>query len=175
MICHNTKSIFIHIPKTGGTSIEKAFGYDWPHIRDAKHHWPGWIVNRHGREIWDTYFKFTFVRNPWDRAISWLHYSKMLNKPYDFWGLMNKMWYGSMFGPQHSWYKGYNLDFIGRYENFNDDFKEISKLLGKPMDLPWLLKTNHLHYAHYYEEDMIEAVAIKEAETIKAFGYEFDK
>lgn len=60
------KVIFIHIPKTGGTSIEKVFnpGIGSSHMKMCDY------------ENIDKYYKFTVVRNPWERIWSMYHYFK---------------------------------------------------------------------------------------------------
>ncbi|MEL6918753.1 MAG: sulfotransferase family 2 domain-containing protein [Bacteroidota bacterium] len=85
MISHEHKCIFIHISKCAGTSIEKAFGlktrelnydilYGWcPKNRlYLQHATPQQLLDLGyiDREIWDSYYKFVIVRNPWDRAYS---------------------------------------------------------------------------------------------------------
>lgn len=75
LIDHKNKTIFIHIPRTGGTSIESAFfDKDWEHIEKfTKHlHWKTAKVIYY--PFWDDYTKFTVVRNPWDWIVS-LFYS----------------------------------------------------------------------------------------------------
>jgi len=70
MICHENKFIFIHIPKNGGTSINKT-------LRNRKlKYYERYVHERptFHREYWDKYFTFTFVRNPWDRAVSAFFY-----------------------------------------------------------------------------------------------------
>jgi sulfotransferase famil protein len=74
MISDRHKFIFVHIQKTGGTSIEKVFE-PLADLRDVpfKH-----ASAAHYRESFpdqfDSYFKFSFVRNPWD----WLVFSLLL-------------------------------------------------------------------------------------------------
>ena len=60
------KCIFFHIPKTAGISLVKAlFGdLDWGH-RDVNYY-----INVFDKKRFNDYFKFTFVRNPYDRLFS---------------------------------------------------------------------------------------------------------
>jgi len=88
MISHKHKFIFIHIPKTGGTSVETFF---IPSERDRIkniygktplqpdneahlkfHH----LQIQYPRLNFDEYFKFAVVRNPWDRVLSSFFHSK---------------------------------------------------------------------------------------------------
>ena len=71
MISKNLKCIYIHIPKTGGMSIESMLGEDLKKIHQSsikiKHGTPKeWKYSKY----WEYYYKFTFVRNPWDRVVS---------------------------------------------------------------------------------------------------------
>ncbi len=71
MISHELKCIFIHIPGTGGSSIERFLvGRDWYDIDpDTKH-----ISLKQAKLLyanyWDSYFKFTWVRHPLKRLMS---------------------------------------------------------------------------------------------------------
>ena len=61
--------IFVHIQKTGGNSVRTALGGD---IFDARKHFRARELREYyGRATWDSCFKFSFVRNPWDRLVSW--------------------------------------------------------------------------------------------------------
>src|SRR5437764_11835271 len=95
MISHKYRTIFVHIPKTGGQSVENVFltlhGLTWEtreplllrpnsdrnlgpsqlaHLRAKEYVACGHI----DQENFDSYFKFAFVRNPWERIVSGYHY-----------------------------------------------------------------------------------------------------
>jgi hypothetical protein len=94
MISHQLRCIFVHIPKTGGTSIEDVI---WPAPRREEDLWMGFVSahrNKYqtgglqhllahqirqevGEEIFGAYFKFAVVRNPWDRAVSQFCYTRI--------------------------------------------------------------------------------------------------
>ena len=74
MLINKTKKfIFIHVQKNAGISVENILLGEFPGTVT----WHG----RHGRAIdglgemdraeWEEYFSFAFVRNPWDRMVSW--------------------------------------------------------------------------------------------------------
>lgn len=70
MISHKHKFIFIHIPKTGGHSVDKFF-LNKNMVDDTKWHCTGnQIFNFLGEDKWQQYKTFTIVRNPWDRMVS---------------------------------------------------------------------------------------------------------
>jgi len=79
IISHKNKFIFICNGKTGTTSIEKALA-SYDEMKDFYYHVPGLHVKKHlppavakaylPSEIWDTYFKFVFVRDPYDWVVS---------------------------------------------------------------------------------------------------------
>jgi len=65
------KCIFIHIPRAAGTSIKEAL--ELP----GRGHLPWQYYYLVYPEQWDSYSKFTVVRNPWDRVVSAYNYAKM--------------------------------------------------------------------------------------------------
>ncbi len=74
MIDHNHKCIFIHISRTAGTAIETAIcGKNWWKINPNTKHITASRAKNIYRKYWNDYFKFSFVRNPWDRIISLYH------------------------------------------------------------------------------------------------------
>ena len=72
MVLDDLGLIFVHITRTGGTSIEVALaGQDWWQISpQTKHLSARQIRIQVGEEKWSDYFKFSIVRNPWDRVVS---------------------------------------------------------------------------------------------------------
>jgi hypothetical protein len=61
--------IFIHVQKTGGNAVRSALGMS---VNDAhKHLFARELRGIYGGAAWDSRFKFAFVRNPWDRLVSW--------------------------------------------------------------------------------------------------------
>jgi hypothetical protein len=83
-ISHKYKSIFIHIQKTGGDAIETAVRRDDSRSRGrfarqapapVRARGPGGVAP----ELWSGYFRFAFVRNPWERLVSW--YSMCMQIP----------------------------------------------------------------------------------------------
>lgn len=93
-IIHNLKTIFIHIPKAGGTSIEYLI-CDFPLHRYKlinKYNWYGNIRNdkikyeldhstmafmkKNCKYFDNTYFSFSIIRNPYARLVSEYHYCK---------------------------------------------------------------------------------------------------
>src|SRR5262245_62159572 len=93
MISRKHRCIFVHIPKCAGNSVQKVI---WPDGWKEKHLWGGFVDEYHnkyqtgglqhllarqirdevGRRRFDRYFKFTVVRNPFDRTISQYAYMK---------------------------------------------------------------------------------------------------
>jgi len=99
MISHTLKYIFIHIPKTGGNSLQtflidsssnvvKGKGNEWgpteglsvfpekdvkhPEDWEIKHEDINYYYRYYSYGLVDNYIKFSIIRNPYDRAIS--HY-----------------------------------------------------------------------------------------------------
>ena len=91
MIYNNLKCIYIHIPKTGGMSIESILGSNLKNIHQRplsiKHGYPSeWKYPKY----WKKYYKFTFVRNPWDRAVSAYYFNlKIYSSIYLLFNLIN--------------------------------------------------------------------------------------
>ena len=75
MIIKEHKTIFVHIPKNAGTAIEEYFGNSSFRIQPSKHDDIHEIKKRF-LNIYSSHRKFTIIRNPYDRMISWYFYLK---------------------------------------------------------------------------------------------------
>jgi hypothetical protein len=69
VIVPEQKLIFVHIQKTGGTWVTRSFGR--PPSLAEKHFLAIDLRRLYGEDAWRSHFKFSFVRNPWDRLVSW--------------------------------------------------------------------------------------------------------
>lgn len=95
LLCHRHRFLFIHVAKTGGTSIRAALRWECHHPYQAIRwlcsrlsgltgHRLGVKLPRHAkavgakellpRDLFDALFKFAFVRNPWDLQVSSYHH-----------------------------------------------------------------------------------------------------
>jgi len=71
LVSHGQKLVFVHIQKTGGDTVSRLLSDSIPDIfrYKAKHGFAADAAK--DLEYWNEYFKFAFVRNPWDRLVSW--------------------------------------------------------------------------------------------------------
>lgn len=184
MISHKHGFIFIHINKTGGTSIVKSLGVrsDHPRARRALEYSQG--------KAWDRYFKFAFVRNPWDKECSDYHYHSRLAHKTTHQRQLSFEEYLRLpeFHPMHrdyfwhsnqvDWLRSLNheieLDYIGRFENLQEDFDRVCDGIGMARrELPHRNSSSHGHYTDYYTDATREIVARLYAKDIEYFGYRF--
>jgi hypothetical protein len=183
MISHKHKFIFIHIPKTGGGSLEKVFrNLDTEYNNMKLLHSP---ISDYPMER-KHYFKFTFVRNPWDLRVSYYFYNKTQgtfrgrharNKSFSEYVKFYSKKRKSLIARPQVYFLGRdvnNVDFIGRFENLQNDFNKVCGEVGIPrQELPHAHKTNHKHYTEYYDDETRQVVAEKYKKDIEYFGYEF--
>ena len=184
------KFVFIHVPKTGGQSIHAAIGARINPPMDN----PRFLVDAEGR------FTFAFVRNPWARMVSFYRYlcqrpltisdthnqaelremgfiAWLTGEP--FWIPQDKLRGGRKLlpiqqRPQLWWADG--CDFIGQFENIEQDFAEACILAGikHPSRLPRLNATTGNDLRAEYDDASREFVAQHFAPDIERFGYGFN-
>ena len=210
MISHDKKCIFIHIPKCGGTSIEDVI---WPKDQGRTENdlWMG-FVNRFenkyqtgglqhllarqvreevGPDVFSDYYKFAFVRNPWDRIVSQFAYMQQRPDLMDYLGMTAETEFKAYLDlirlkehvqwmPQVRFLLDQDgsvlVDRIGRLESFNEDCAQIFAALGLTLDqLPGHANRSKRHSFRYYYSDResIDMVADLFAEDVDYLGYEF--
>ena len=195
MISHKHKLILVHVPRTGGTSIEKYFNYNGEFTKDGGDEQKHFNLDDYKKQLNDkqfkSYFKFSFVRNPWDIIISkylhlWyanihkggeigFHAGKSLRHFLDHYQPPPHE-HGDSF---HEYFDPHQMDFIGRFENRENDLKYISDKIGVEIDGNiHLRKVQSLdkkkkHYTEYYDDETKQIVAEKYAKDINYFGYKF--
>jgi len=68
------------------------------------------------------------------------------------------------------------VDFVGRFENLDSDWKYICKQIGcKQTRLPRKNSSSHAHYSESYTPELKELVAELYADDIELFGYKFEE
>lgn len=207
LISHSHKFIFIHNAKVAGTSITKALkpyallsptkltfkqlfyllNGNYPRIYSQ--HFPGHINAmslsiRLPAIIFKHYYKFGFVRNPWDRQVSYYKYL-LRNKSHpqhnfikntlnfdDFidWTVKNNrdLQRNYFFNTKNKCL----VNFIGRYENLNPDFKKICNHLGVQAALQRInYSQRNSDFRSYYSKRSIQKIARAFQPDITLFGY----
>tara|TARA_B100001093_G_C26853639_1_gene1026298 strand:+ start:2755 stop:3384 length:630 start_codon:yes stop_codon:yes gene_type:complete len=170
---------------------QKSFDYDFNHISTPD-------IKKKVPDEFDEYFKWAFTRNPWDRLVSvWAMnkqkegfactFPRCISDFPDFVKSLdnldwipkknrftesNKKYFNYTFGNVSDFTEG--SDFIGRFENLQEDFDIVCDKIGIPrQELPHRNATKHKHYTEYYDEETRQIVAEKYAKDIEYFGYEF--
>src|SRR4051794_5934186 len=87
LLSRQRKFLFVHIQKTAGSSLREALQAALPDLETflGTHDHAAW-ARPHLGEDWDGYFKAAFVRNPWDRLVSWY---TMIREQNDY---TNRLW-----------------------------------------------------------------------------------
>ena len=166
-------------------------------------HKPGFFTKRHipaemleevlGKKIWTNYFKFGFVRNPWDWFISQHFYNLQANgldhdidkplTPADIISTYNylKIARGRKWSPsasQHAFLcneHGFLLvDYLGKFETLEEQFEEVLEILGLTAPLPHLNKSTHRNFKHYYAKETVAIINQLYYPDISLFNYSFD-
>jgi len=201
LVSDSHKLVFVHIQKTGGDTVEALLRERIADLRS--------ILARHafasrGMEYlddWDEYFKFAFVRNPWDRLVSWYTMITTFDKA------GNELWQyvhdnSSTFedfihnctgeveikeGVSYSFvhtqldyvtdeHGNLLVDFIGRLENLDEDLRKVFRRIGLELEtVPHINRSDHRHYTTFYTPETEMIVRERFQRDIEYFGYEFER
>lgn len=200
LISYSKKFIFIHIYKTAGMSIRTslsryqaipnlelpnrainllAFGIRNYHLSSAE------LKQKLPNRIFENYFKFAFVRNPWDWQVSLYHYMKQTEKHhqnhlangfetfenYLNWRINNEVRLQVDFIMENNTSL---VNYIGRVETIDDDLKFLEKKLDlDPIILPKINKSKRSNYQDYYNNRTKDLVYQHFKKDIETFEYSF--
>jgi hypothetical protein len=200
LVSESHKLVFVHIQKTGGSTVHRLLQERIPDIRTKAPRHEVAIRGMPELDAWDEYYKFAFVRNPWDRLVSW--YSMVTKFPRGG----NELWryvrnnsstfkefiynctdeveirkgvYYSFTYNQLDYVTDENgnllVDFIGRLENFDEDVQKVFNRIGIGLEtVPHKNRSKHQHYSTFYTPDTEMIVRERFKRDIEYFGYEFE-
>jgi hypothetical protein len=212
LISHKHKFVFIAVPKTASASVRQILEpysdiisegttppYDWHGMAfDLKKHFQEQSWN------WNSYFKFAFVRNPWERLLSEFLYRKKRIKIFE--GADDKPEYilkseeiikevtnfsgfvcsnyinrkAPIVDPQSRFIFDESgdslLDYVGRFENLQVGVDVVCDKIGiQPKSLELSNDTTHGRYEEHYNDKTRDIVKNIYAKDIEYFGYEFGR
>lgn len=218
MIGTDPAFVFVHIPRTGGSSIEytlrefshvpvevlqttaqngtqtlltelgfqSATGRRWKHLSADD------LASAVDGEFWKQAFKFSIVRNPWDRMVSLYEFlgRKELDGTHTSTaGISFKEWLTRRYPqspPTHltkrtQWQflqdsgGSCAMDFVARFETLREDWGEITRRLSITKPLAHINFSQRRHYGEYYcSETKAIVEEYFEADILK-FGYRFEE
>lgn len=198
--------IFFAVPKTGTHSIRHALR---PHLAEGDMEQVGLFVQKSfpfpelsalghghlgvqqvrpvlGADTFDSYFKFAFVRNPYDRFISYCAFMSRQTGQFEAspQAFMRHVIRDQpplqhiLFRPQHEMLCDADgkvaMDMIGRVETMQADYDAICARIGIPTTaLGQVNASRHQHYTSYYNDELRELVARMYVRDIELFGYTY--
>lgn len=200
MIDSANNFIYIQIPKTATSSIcdslsngRKIFPIGWDKVH--KLYRQHFTINEYIEYEYiptnyrEKYYTFTFVRNPYDRLVSEFFWRKNLHKDFaeitfdDFvkcsWDedTQRKCSIRQHIRSMSDYvYDGDKccVDYVGRYENLQDDFNIICDNIGVARSQLKCKNSNFHHdYRCYYNSELYHIVTTKYATDLKNFDYAF--
>ena len=242
LLSESKKFVFIHIQKTGGTSLRMYFNQLIPDLEVSMGDTPKYhgrlsdLMKIDPRLRCGEYFTAAFVRNPWDRLVSWytdivVNYKLLPSLDPRYirlrQGVLRKAQSFENFSFEDFIYYCSDLpdrtgrtpfldnqidyltdmsgnlavDFIGRFENFEESVTALSRTLGLPnpakpepnagwrknlrrflegftgkrpkVEIPHLNTSQHDEYRRYYTEKTKEIIRTRFRRDIEEFGYTF--
>lgn len=201
MISHDLKTVFVHVPKTAGQSVELAF------LRELDLEWacrapllllensqpragPPRLAHLTARDyvdfhyltqdLYEEYFTFAFVRNPWDRMVSlYKYYRGPLRgdfKTFLFKCFERDLWETEYWfvRPQVEYLTSATgellVDFVGRFERLEDDFRRVAERVG--MSDTFLPRRNKSKVPLISRTNMIGGILVSPLNAWRSYQWE---
>lgn len=191
------KTLFLHIPKTAGSSLlSSEIG---PMINKRIHSFVGSIEEQLEQTGTQDYFKFCFTRNPWDRFSSLYHYFYNMTEDHMFYkynpsiikvvrrydtfeefclafpklNIKNFHFYSQT---KYMYVGDRNIvDFVGKMESLEDDIEELCEILKvtRSKAIPHSNKSNSKNYRDIYTAEMKDVISECYSKDVELLGYEF--
>lgn len=206
IISHQHRFVFAAVPKTGTHSVRQALRqhlsaddleqvglfvnkrFPFEELAAIKHgHITLQQIRPHlGEEAFTGYFKFAFVRNPFDRFVSYCAFMTRANDAFNQnpKAVMRQILFQVrpmqhvLFWPQHAFVvddEGRMLaDQVGRVEEMQASYDVICARLGIPStELGQVNSSRRGSYRDYYDQQLIDGVADLYRRDLELFGYGF--
>jgi hypothetical protein len=185
IISHTNKFIFIKSEKTGGSSVETALepSLTFSDVYHKNgHEIPAQILQKYGSKIFNNYFKFSIVRNPFDKMVSHYFWQRYLQpERYDsFHDFVKEFYYNKIISNWKYFSINNNvvIDRILKYEDLQKDLHSISSNISIDIDISGIFEKSgyrppDVPYQEYYSDtikEMVEELCIQE---ISLFNYSF--
>tara|TARA_B110000483_G_scaffold96645_1_gene118749 strand:- start:147 stop:725 length:579 start_codon:yes stop_codon:yes gene_type:complete len=190
VIVKDYNSVFVHIPKTGGSSIQQWLldNTSSQVTKSTKHYTLQKLESKYGK--FD--FSFAVVRNPWDWCVSWysftrdralrriqnpkqkgrfsLEYNQQVlddyEKGFEYFIESTKL------TDQH--HRTMGVSYIMKLENINYDIQLLKDKFNIKQELPYLnTSSRNKDYRDYYNDNTKQIVQTKFEKDINTFGYKF--
>ncbi len=201
MISFQKQFLFVHIPKTAGNSIQsilrdysedeivalrgeqdgiERFGLRNPKYKIRKHSTLAEYRAALEKERFHGLYKFTCVRNPWDRMVSSYFRPTRHTGAWDRKEFRKLVLRTLSVADYLRLEEGENdpfanVDRIMRFETLADDLRSVCAALNIPAaPLPQYNRSTREHYSKYYDDELRGLVAERFATEIERFGYTFD-
>lgn len=184
------KVIFMTHKKCGETNLTRALGVDWPRIKErgvlGMPSNKGDTINKlsYFKKQFPDYYTASFVRNPWNRMVSAYYYQiqhSNMNKNITFENFLEKNPTAKI--ESFTYFIDCNIDFIGKMENFIEDFNKFCDIVGAKIDtenhpldrnrFKNKSKRPHKNYRKFYNDKTKKIVGEMFKEDIKKFNYKF--
>jgi hypothetical protein len=206
IVSHAHRFVFVPIPKTGTHAVRQALRehmgpddieqvglfeqkkFPWPELAALGHGHLGLrqVAPFLGTEAMRDYLKFAFVRNPFDRFVSYCSFMTREHGDFDRdpQGTMRRILFELRplnhvhFQPQYTLLVDDRgelaTDFIGRVETMQQSYDELCARIGIPgRALERVNDSRRGDYRQYYDHALFEGVSRLYAGDLQRFGYGF--